>query len=64
MYKYIKKRLGIQKKEKKEEKGSKKAPPRPLVSQPSLQRMVEDGSREQVAEKIEDVYSFEKELGR
>ena len=63
MYKYIKKRLGIQKKEKKEEKG-KKAPPRPLVSQPSLQRMVEDGSREQVAEKIEDVYSFEKELGR
>lgn len=63
MYKYIKKQLGRGKEEKKK-KEDKKKPPRPLVSQPSLQRMVEDGSREQVAEKIEDVYTFEKELGR
>merc|ERR1712137_1400189 len=47
----------------KEEK-KKAPPPRPLVTQPSLQRIVADGGREEVAEKIEDVYSFEKELGR
>jgi len=47
----------------KEEK--KKAPaPRPLVTQPSLQRIVADGGREEVARQIEDVYNFEKELGK
>jgi hypothetical protein len=69
MYKYIKKTvLGGEKKEKKEKekekKGEKKKlPPRPLVAQKSLTVMNE--SRTQVvAEKIEDVYTFGKELGR
>jgi len=61
MYKFIKAKLkGGEPKQKKQGK----KPPRPLVSQPSLQRMVDDGSREEVAEKIEDVYTFERELGR
>lgn len=73
MYKFIKKHVRGDKASKskqqqpaaapaKEEK--KKAPPRPFVSQPSLQRIVDNGSREEVAQQIEDVYTFARELGK
>jgi len=70
MYKFIKKHVrGEKSKTKtavtppKEEPKKEKAPPRPFVSQPSLQRIVDNGDREEVAQQIEDVYTFEKELG-
>ena len=73
MYKFIKKHVRGDKQSKTKtpekappvkEEAKKKAPPRPFVSQPSLQRIVDNGSREEVAQKIEDVYTFEKELGK
>jgi len=75
MYKFIKKHVRGEKQSSKSSKSSqekvaakeepkKKAPPRPFVSQPSLQRIVDNGSREEVAQKIEDVYTFERELGK
>jgi len=71
MYKFIKKHVMGEKKknqptsEKQQPKeDKKKPPPRPFVSQPSLQRIVDNGSREEVAQKIDDVYTFEKELGK
>ena len=70
MYKFIKKHVRGEKDKPKskpapaKEETKKKAPPRPFVSQPSLQRIVDNGAREEVAQQIEDVYTFERELGK
>lgn len=71
MYKFIKKHVRGEKSKKSapekqvpKEDPKKKAPPRPFVSQPSLQRIVDNGSREEVAQQIDDVYTFAKELGK
>ena len=64
MYKYIKKTvLGGEKKEKKKKEEKKKVPPRPLVAQKSL-TVLNESRTQVVAEKIEDVYTFGRELGR
>eukprot|EP01096_Ripella_sp_DP13-Kostka_P002151 TRINITY_DN1287_c0_g2_i1.p1 TRINITY_DN1287_c0_g2~~TRINITY_DN1287_c0_g2_i1.p1 ORF type:complete len:447 (+),score=207.12 TRINITY_DN1287_c0_g2_i1:33-1343(+) len=46
-----------------EEEAPAKQPPRPLLSQPSLQR-IGDGKKEEVATCIEDLYEIGEELGR
>jgi len=61
MYNYIKHKLG-DKKDKKKKEEKKKVPPRPLVAQKSL-TVLNESRTEVVAEKIEDVYTFGRELG-
>lgn len=46
-----------------EEEAPARQPPRPLLSQPSLQR-IGDGKKEEVATCIEDLYEIGEELGR
>ena len=63
MYTYIKKTVLGDKKEKKKKDEKKKVPPRPLVAQKSL-TVLNESRTQVVAEKIEDVYTFGRELGR
>ena len=63
MYTYIKKTVLGDKKDKKKKDEKKKVPPRPLVAQKSL-TVLNESRTQVVAEKIEDVYTFGRELGR